>query len=442
MKRCIHCGERLEDDAAYCPECGAKQPVEGAEIGLGASNDGEADLNEIKEMAQILAARKEAERQRKEEEKRRRAQYSVMPSAQDFDINICQEAAQGGWAPAQRNLGMCYLTGRAVNTDVEEVIAGLTKDVRYDAHSNQFMVNIGGNTTYYLHSLFSDENNNLPGKAIIEKDVEKGAMWLRMAAESGDKDAQFWLGECYGSSGYGVKSDGDKGDEWRTKGAENGGAYTQIYMGIRYNGLEDKALMWFNKAAAQGNDAARNALLQKIHKDNQRTLVATVVDRYIDRIVNGSSKTYNSSACSKSDYAPFLTNNRVMSNVMEKIVRNNEDGKDIVGVVDTSLTGNGKAGLVFTASTLYDRIFSSFAIPYSRIPLDLSVTYNKKGKEKKLVFAGCEDCGLGSYKGITQYIDTAYFHLAVLRDCLLQIKSALCLLDSGYPVDSCLVSIR
>lgn len=101
----------------------------------------------------------------------------------------------------------------------------------------------------------------------VPKDKEKAWYWYVKAAENGNVDAQFQLGETYSDYfGYGefmayVPKDIKKGVYWYTKAAEQGHQSAQFALGnyfwnICYNWKEsrkiDKATFWFIKAAEQG----------------------------------------------------------------------------------------------------------------------------------------------------------------------------------------------
>lgn len=81
------------------------------------------------------------------------------------------------------------------------------------------------------------------------------------AAENGDIEAQFRLGERY-SKGKGVIIDKTKAIEYYKKAADNGNVDAQVHLGLIYdkgNGVSmDKkiAKSWYEKAAAQGNSEA------------------------------------------------------------------------------------------------------------------------------------------------------------------------------------------
>ena len=84
--------------------------------------------------------------------------------------------------------------------------------------------------------------------------------WYRLAANQGNADAQFSLGEMY-AEGRGVPQDQAEAAKWYRKAADQGDAKAQYSLGIHYfvsappNYAE--ALKWYRKAANQGNADAQ-----------------------------------------------------------------------------------------------------------------------------------------------------------------------------------------
>lgn len=99
------------------------------------------------------------------------------------------------------------------------------------------------------------------------KDYKKAVEWYHKAAEQGYADAQCNLGECYGN-GKGVEQSWEQAVEWYRKAAEQGNARAQCNLGWCYKNdkgiAEDKwyhnykkAAEWYRKAAEQGNAEAQ-----------------------------------------------------------------------------------------------------------------------------------------------------------------------------------------
>lgn len=93
---------------------------------------------------------------------------------------------------------------------------------------------------------------------------------LRKAAEQGDIDAQYKLGNCY-YNGNGVSEDKAEAVKWYRKAAEQGNAKAQCKLGWCYyygEGVyKDKAeaIKWYRQAAEQGDSMAewKLKMLQK-----------------------------------------------------------------------------------------------------------------------------------------------------------------------------------
>jgi len=82
---------------------------------------------------------------------------------------------------------------------------------------------------------------------------------LLSQAQSGDREAQYWVGQVYGE-GRLVPKSYDICRDWLLRSAEQGYAPAQEMMGMSYmgaNGDYGKADMWLRRAAEQGNAEAQ-----------------------------------------------------------------------------------------------------------------------------------------------------------------------------------------
>lgn len=105
---------------------------------------------------------------------------------------------------------------------------------------------------------------------------------------------------------------------------------------------------------------------------------------------------------------------QVFQNVMKNIAKDvNEE--EILGFIDVTVFGKGKAGLVFTTEALYEKgpMFSS-KVPYYRMT---SLSCNGK----KITFHKTEDCGTGLVSGMNISIDDTYYDIPALENCLNEI---------------------
>jgi len=99
----------------------------------------------------------------------------------------------------------------------------------------------------------------------IPQDSAKAMDWLRKAADQGDPQAQYNLGEIY-EHGQGVPQDFSQALEWLQKAAEHGAIPAQERLGaiyIRGEGAQQdfsKAADWYRKAAELGSTNAQLAL--------------------------------------------------------------------------------------------------------------------------------------------------------------------------------------
>ena len=99
----------------------------------------------------------------------------------------------------------------------------------------------------------------------VEKDLVEATKWLRKAADQGDAKAQTLLGCCYADDNYAAK-DMTESIKWIRKAADQGFAKAQSILGMFYcNGIgveKDmvEAAKWFSKAAEQGDATAQNSL--------------------------------------------------------------------------------------------------------------------------------------------------------------------------------------
>ena len=91
----------------------------------------------------------------------------------------------------------------------------------------------------------------------VEKNLSEAVKWWRKAAEQGDAQAQFNLGVCY-ANGDGVEKNPTEAVKWYRKAAEQGFAQAQFNLGVCYangDGVEknlSEAVKWYRKAAEQG----------------------------------------------------------------------------------------------------------------------------------------------------------------------------------------------
>lgn len=145
------------------------------------------------------------------------------------------------------------------------------------------------------------------------------------------------------------------------------------------------------------------------YEDDETTeeKIRKIVDKYIDTIAKGNMW-YRSAGCADSKYS------QVFQNVRSYIAKDVSQ-TEILGFIDTTLLGKGKSGLVFTTSALYAKSTgSSYKIPYHRMG-------RLQSNGKKITFVGTDDCGSGLLKGMDCDVDSIFYNIPALKDCLEEI---------------------
>lgn len=137
--------------------------------------------------------------------------------------------------------------------------------------------------------------------------------------------------------------------------------------------------------------------------------IRKIVDKYIKKI-NKSNTVYVYKWLHDPEYS------QVLQNVRSYIVKDVKES-EILGYIDTSLFGKGKAGLVFTTYALFLKEGGgSFELPYNIIS-SLNI---KKGS---LYFPYTKGYGKGLLNLDEVYIDGISFNLPALKDCIEEIKN-------------------
>ena len=173
-------------------------------------------------------------------------------------VRFFRKAAEAGYAEAQFELGLCYLNGNGVKKDNEEGHKWLRKAVD-QGHE-------GAETVLTMESIMGkaavgslSENENVSPAKLHELD------FVRKAAEQGDANAQFRLGEMY-VNGFDGEEDESEAVKWYRMAADQGLAQAQFRLGQCYDlgeGVEEneaEAVKWYRKAAAQGHAEAQDWL--------------------------------------------------------------------------------------------------------------------------------------------------------------------------------------
>ncbi len=123
----------------------------------------------------------------------------------------------------------------------------------------------------------------------------EAAVWYRKAAEQGHSDAQYSLGLCY-AAGKGVTKSFIEAAKWHLKAAEQGNPKAQYALGEYnregYGGAKNfvQACKWYRLAAEQGDADARyeNARLKKKLTRNQLAEAERLVKDFQQRLAGGT----------------------------------------------------------------------------------------------------------------------------------------------------------
>lgn len=160
-----------------------------------------------------------------------------------------RKAAEQGYAPSQADLGKMYLNGLGAAKDPAEAMKWFRAAADQESAAGQFGI--------------ADLCDRGVG---VAKDEVEAIKWYRKAAELGHVAAQNNLGVKY-KAGQGVVKDEVEAVKLFRKAADAGLAQAQFNLAGMYEegrgGLAqdlEEAVVWFRRAADQGNQGARDAL--------------------------------------------------------------------------------------------------------------------------------------------------------------------------------------
>lgn len=146
------------------------------------------------------------------------------------------------------------------------------------------------------------------------------------------------------------------------------------------------------------------------YEDDETTeeKIRKIVDKYIDVISTDTSTWYRSAAVQDSKYSQVFQN--VRANIAKDISQS-----EIIGFIDITVFGKGKNGLLFTTSALYEKSAGAWwKVPYNKMG-------RMKSNGKQITFEGTEGCGRG-LNGIGDIsINSGFYNIPALKDCLEEI---------------------
>ncbi len=228
---CPECGKQMSTNAESCPHCGASAKKES--INNSSPQNVESDNESVQKatkkkknwlwilIAAIaigggVAAWYMINGGSAEKLYNKAEEYYEKGGPDNFKkaFKLWGKSAKKGYAPAQRQLAVCYLDGEGV-----------------------------------------------------EVDPEKGVEWMMKAVEQGDSWAQYDMGVLY-FEGKGVAQDATKAVYWFEKAAEQGHPYALHNLALHYyNGVGvaadyNKAVSLLRRAAEAGNEASKQALAE------------------------------------------------------------------------------------------------------------------------------------------------------------------------------------
>jgi uncharacterized protein len=178
-----------------------------------------------------------------------------IPKNETKGIELISAAAQTGYVPAQINLACRYLDGIGVQKNYKEAVGLLKSAAAKDDPLAQCI----------LGDCYKEGQG-------VPRDYEIAASWFRKAAASGHSLGQFNLASCY-LVGEGMKQDMGEAEAWFRKAAEgrHDGAQYMLALLLMENTKDPSGpeiIKWMKRAANQGYSAAQ-AKLAELYSNGQ-----------------------------------------------------------------------------------------------------------------------------------------------------------------------------
>lgn len=162
-------------------------------------------------------------------------------------LTLWQPLAEHGNAAAQRGLGILYSNGSAVPKDNLQAVVWFTKAA--DQGDSE--------AEYRLGEIYSQGDEGVP------RDHDRGLALMTKAADQGNTPSMYQLGEYYRNGLFGFPKDQTQAVSWQRKAAELGDSLAESRLGTAYqfgNGVPQdtaQASYWYNKAKDQDEQAAK-----------------------------------------------------------------------------------------------------------------------------------------------------------------------------------------
>ena len=167
-------------------------------------------------------------------------------------LGIWHPLADAGNAEAQRFVGILYDNGLAVSRDGREAADWFRKAAAKGDAQAEYRLGMK-----LVH-----------GADGVTRDVSQGLSLMERAGEHGYIHSFYYIADLYRTGGWGVPEDAAQSMVWFRKAADQGDAASQTTLGIDYQygrGVTkniDQAISWYRKAAAQGDVTAQQALAE------------------------------------------------------------------------------------------------------------------------------------------------------------------------------------
>lgn len=229
-----------------------------------------------------------------------------------------RKAADQGIVEAQVYLGQCHVRGEGVPEDYGEAAKLLARAAEQGDGQAQFslacILTAGGHglerdmdrgATWMRKAALQGNakaQDNMGGMCSVgcgvPQDWTEAVKWYRRAAEQGLAGAQVRLALCY-ANGTGIERNYTEASKWFRKAAEQGDAEAQHNLGVHYDNGQGvprdraEAAKWYRLAAAQGQAAAKQRLAELAEMEQQERLAAlqrdagVVAAAYVQQLMNG-----------------------------------------------------------------------------------------------------------------------------------------------------------